>query len=218
MKPTAGTVTRPPITAPRPSVAPSRNLLRGKRSPGSGSGIAASPRSAGTAGASVDSRGPPRSGSIAATCSPRNSFVASRAHRKPHATAIAAPIGTIPIGLMISPTRVHAIPAANPMGYSDGTGECGRPPCWGSVTEPPPRGSPLVDSIPAPFRVSTTYQSAQRAGTLTDSPVPCRGVERDPVLLPATVDEGLNFGRHPNLRRPLPGPLLGPLVSGVDPD
>ena len=116
MKPTAGTVTRPPITAPKPSVAPSRNRLRGKRSPGSGSGIAASPRSGGMAGASVDSRGPPRSGSIAATGSPRNSFVASRAQRKPQTTAITTPIGTITIGLMISPTRMHATPAAKPIG------------------------------------------------------------------------------------------------------
>jgi hypothetical protein len=116
MNPTAGTVTRPPITPPSPSVAPSRNRLRGKRSPGSGSGIAASPRSAGIGGASVDSRGPPRSGSIAATGSPRNSLVASRAHRNPQATAITAPIGTTTIGLMISPTRMHAIPAANPIG------------------------------------------------------------------------------------------------------
>src|ERR671936_787900 len=34
MNPTAGTVTSPPITAPSPSVEASRNLLRGKRSPG----------------------------------------------------------------------------------------------------------------------------------------------------------------------------------------
>jgi hypothetical protein len=30
--------------------------------------------------------------------------------------AIAAPIGTMIFGLTISPTRMHAIPAANPIG------------------------------------------------------------------------------------------------------
>ena len=34
MKPSTGTVTRPPITAPRPSVEASRNRERGKRSSG----------------------------------------------------------------------------------------------------------------------------------------------------------------------------------------
>src|SRR6186997_674006 len=167
------------------------------------------------AGASVT---PPRSGSIGATGSPRNSVVASRAHRKPHTTAITAPIGTITFGLMISPTRMHAMPAANPIGRSEGPWEWGRSPCWGSVTEPPLPGSPLVDSIPALFRVSTTYQSAQRAGTLTDSPVPCRDVERNPVLLPAAVDEGRDFRRHLDLGRPLPGALRWALVGRVDPD
>src|SRR6266508_675105 len=170
------------------------------------------------AGASVDSLTSPCSGSIAATGSPRNSFVASRAQRKPQTTAIAAPIGTITIGLTISPTRMHAMPAANPIGRSEGPGECGRSPCWGSITEPPPFGSPLVDSIPALFRVSTTYQSAQRAGTLTDSHVPCSGVKRDPVLLPAPVDKGLDFRRHLDLGGPLPCALLRPLVGRVDHD
>src|SRR5579862_5347347 len=39
-RPTGGTVTTPPITAPRPRVAPSRNRLRGKRSPEAGTGAA----------------------------------------------------------------------------------------------------------------------------------------------------------------------------------
>src|SRR5438876_11515988 len=42
--------------------------------------------------------------------------------------------------------------------------------------------------------------------------------ERDPVLLPAPVDQGLDFGSHLNLRRPFPGALPWALVSGVDAD
>ena len=63
------------------------------------------------------------------------------------AIAIAAPIGAITKGLTIRPTRMHATPAANAIGYSDGPGRCGRSPCWGSI---------MLDSTPALFRVSTT--------------------------------------------------------------
>ena len=49
MKPTAGTVTRPPIRPPSPSVAPSRKTLRGKRSISSSSI---------TGSAAIDSGGP----------------------------------------------------------------------------------------------------------------------------------------------------------------
>ena len=128
MKPIAGTVTSPPMTAPSPRVDASRNLLRGNRSPGAGSGIAASPRCAGIAGA-VDVGGTSRrSGSIGSGTRPY-SIVASRAQRKPKMTAIAAPIGAISVGLTISPTRMHATPAANAIGYSDGPGRCGRSSC-----------------------------------------------------------------------------------------
>src|SRR2546423_1722406 len=63
MKRTRGPWPNPPITAPRPSADASRKRLRGKRSPGSGSGIAASPRCAGMGGAS-GTGGSPRSGSM----------------------------------------------------------------------------------------------------------------------------------------------------------
>jgi hypothetical protein len=42
--------------------------------------------------------------------------VADRAQKKPLTKAITTPIGTTTFGLMISPTRMHAIPAANPIG------------------------------------------------------------------------------------------------------
>ena len=53
-KPATGTVTTPPMTAPRPSVEASRKRLRGKRSPGRGFGIPASPVTVG--GGPVHSR------------------------------------------------------------------------------------------------------------------------------------------------------------------
>ena len=87
-----------------------------------------------------------RGGTPASRRAPRGS---RRRSRSP------APIGAMTIGLTISPTRMHATPAAKPIGYSDGPGRCGRSPCWGSVTAPALCGSPL-DSIPALFGVSTT--------------------------------------------------------------
>ena len=136
-----GTETIAPITPPSPSVAPSRKRLRGNRSPGSGAGIAASPAVAGIAGARPSAGAGGRSGS---TCSgtPRYSIVASRAQRKPNTIAIAPPIGATKVGLTISPTSTQAMPAANPTGYSDGAGRCGRPSCRGSIRPPPPCGSP----------------------------------------------------------------------------
>src|SRR6266480_3054733 len=58
----------------------------------------------------------------------------------------------------------------------------------------------------------------QRAGTLTDSAVPCRGIEVDPVLLPPPIDELLHLPGHLDLGRPLARPLRGTLVGRVDPD
>ena len=56
-----------------------------------------------------------RSGSIG--CGTwRYSIVASRTQRNPKTTAITAPIGAMSVGLTISPTRMHATPAANPIG------------------------------------------------------------------------------------------------------
>src|SRR5581483_678474 len=115
-RPTGGTVTTPPISAPRPSVEASRNLLRGNRSPGDGSGAPASPAVAGGAGpAGTGSAG--GGGGIAGVV-PRER---SRTHKKPKTSAIAPPIATAG-QLTIRPTRTHATPTANPTGQTVGGG------------------------------------------------------------------------------------------------
>src|SRR5436190_15238782 len=109
------------MTPPTPSVDASRNLLRGNRSPGAGGGIAASPTSAGIAGAAVLSTGVRRSGATGSGTR-RYSALASRTHRNANTIVIAPPIGAITVGLTISPTRMQTMPAAKPIGYSDGPG------------------------------------------------------------------------------------------------
>src|SRR2546430_16197390 len=93
----------PAITVPRPSVAPSRKTLRGKRSPGSGAGIPASPVAAGGAGApSVADSGPPAAGTGATAGWRRELPVALRTPREPKtnvgatATATAGPLTITP--------------------------------------------------------------------------------------------------------------------------
>ena len=54
----------------------------------------------------------------------RISSVASRAQRKPKTTAITAPADDTQTGLTIRPTRMTAMPMANPMGQSVGDGPC----------------------------------------------------------------------------------------------
>src|SRR3954469_8013177 len=122
-KPATGRVIKPPIAAPRPSVAPSRKTLRVTAV--SGTGTRATPCwSAGGAvipsPASFISR---RSGSTTIG-SPRSSAVASRAQRMPKTMAIAAPIDEISSGLMMSPTRTTTMPMAKPIGHSVGGGRC----------------------------------------------------------------------------------------------
>ena len=136
--PITGSVTTPPMTAPRPSVAPSRNLLRGKRSPGSGSGIAASPWSAGIAGASVAW---PSLVAGAATAGAGRPRMTSRAQRNPQTTAIAAPIAAA-TQLTIRPTRRQTMPTAKPTGQRLGGGWC----CSMS-----PRGSSTPTRLPSFF-------------------------------------------------------------------
>ncbi len=114
--PATGTVTIPPISPPMPSVAPSRKRLRGNRSPGRGFGMPASPVVVG--GGPVHSR---TSAATGGTCR-RISVVAARAHRKPKTTAITAPAVAIHTGLTISPTRMTAMPTANPSGQMVGDG------------------------------------------------------------------------------------------------
>src|SRR5689334_16901886 len=114
-RPTGGTVTTPPISAPRPSVEASRNLLRGKRSPGAGGGAPAGPTCAGGAGPAGTGSG----GGGGGSCVPRPER--SRTQRKPKRSAIAPPTATAG-QLTIRPTRMHATPMANPTGQTVGGG------------------------------------------------------------------------------------------------
>ena len=124
--PATGTVTMPPMTAPRPSVAPSRNRLRGNFSPGSGGGIAASPTVAG--GAAATSAGvASRTSAVTVGTERRISDVAPRAQRKPKTIAMAAPIVATHSGLTISPTSATAMPTAKPSGQMAGDGPCSGP-------------------------------------------------------------------------------------------
>src|SRR5581483_7323333 len=126
--PTGGTVTTPPISAPSPSVAPSRKRLRGKRSPASGSGIPAGPAVAGGAGP-VSAAGAGGGGGGAT----RTPAVRSRTHRNPNTSAITPPTATAG-QLTIRPTRTHATPTAKPTGQRVGDGRCGlSSPRWGST-------------------------------------------------------------------------------------
>jgi len=115
-KPATGTVMRPPITPPRPSVAPSRKRLRVTVVSATGAGMT----SCWPVGDALNSR---RSGSTTIG-SPRSSAVASRAQRKPKTIAIAPPIDEISSGLITRPTRTTTIPIAKPMGHSVGDGRC----------------------------------------------------------------------------------------------
>ena len=112
-KPATGTVTMPPMTPPSPRVAPSRNLLRGKRSPSLVNGDAGGPAAR---------PAPPRRG----PAWPRSSAVASRAQRTPKTMAIAPPMVEIQSGLMIRPTRRTAMPMAKPSGQRVGGGRWAR--------------------------------------------------------------------------------------------
>jgi hypothetical protein len=111
-------------------------LLRGKRSPGSGGGIAASPASAGSGGAAAvvaDSGPGDASASRTPTSTRRYSLVTSRAQRKPKRIVIAAPTATAGHE-MISPTRIQTMPIAKPTGQRLGGGRCGfSSPGWGST-------------------------------------------------------------------------------------
>ena len=111
--PSGGIVTSPPITAPSPSVENSRNLLRGNRSPGAGSGMPAAPTFVATAGAAGGGGG-------SASLLP---FDRSRTQRKPNRSTIAPPTATAG-QLTISPTRTQTMPIANPIGHSVGDGRC----------------------------------------------------------------------------------------------
>src|SRR2546429_9824564 len=107
----------PAITVPRPSVAPSRKTLRGKRSPGSGAAIPASPVAAGGAGApSVVDSGPPAAGTGTTAGGRRESLVASGTQREPKTTGRTTP--TAAAGqLTVNPTRMQTIPVAKAIGH-----------------------------------------------------------------------------------------------------
>src|SRR6266536_4324935 len=120
IRPTGGTVTMPAINAPSPSVDASRNLLRGKRSPGSGSGAPAGPRWAGGAGP-VGTAAGGGGGGGSTWGAPRER---SRTQRKPKISAIAPPTATAG-QLTIRPTRTHAKPMAKPTGHTVGGGRLG---------------------------------------------------------------------------------------------
>src|SRR5690242_552362 len=117
-KPTGGTVTTPPISAPSPSVEASRNLLRAKRSPGAGGGAPAGPTFAGGAGPATAGSG----GGGGGSCVLRPER--SRTQRKPKTSAIAPPTATAG-QLTIRPTRTHATPTAKPTGQTVGGGRWG---------------------------------------------------------------------------------------------
>jgi hypothetical protein len=117
--PSGGIVTIPPISAPRPSVENSRNLLRGKRSPGAGGGAPAGPAVAGGANPSRAAAGAGGGGGGSSTRS--SPFERSRTQRNPKTSAIAPPTATAG-QLTISPTRTHATPMANPTGHRVGDG------------------------------------------------------------------------------------------------
>ena len=111
-KPSAGTVTRPPMTPPRPSVAPSRKTLRGYvLACGAAGASSASTRRSGSTG-----------GALATT-----SRVRSRTQRSAKAAVSTAPTATTG-QLRTSPTRMHAIPTAKPIGHKLGGGRCGLSP------------------------------------------------------------------------------------------
>src|SRR6266545_2287401 len=113
-RPSEGTVTTPPITAPRPRVAPSRNLLRGKRSEkvdSMSTGEDAPADGAASGGGGGSARDIP--------------LKRSRTQRKPKKTAIAPPTATAG-QLTIRPTSRQATPTANPTGYRVGAGRCDR--------------------------------------------------------------------------------------------
>ncbi len=114
----------PPITPPRPSVAPSRKRLRVTAVSGTCGSATPCWSAGGAVIPSPASRISRLSGSMTSG-SPRSSAVASRAQRKPKTMAIAPPIDEISSGLMMSPTRTTTMPIANPMGHSVGGGRCG---------------------------------------------------------------------------------------------
>src|SRR6187551_514417 len=119
--PTAGTVTTAPMAAPSPTVAPSRNLLRGKVAASAGvvSGMAGAPLCAGSAGAG--SGGPCASVSACGRLAwPR---LTSLIQRKPKMTVSAAPTATAG-QLTIRPTRMQTMPTAKPTGQRLGGGPC----------------------------------------------------------------------------------------------
>ena len=123
VKPSTGAVTTRPISPPSPSVVASRSFERGKRttSPSPGSGIAGRPAVRGPAERSE------RLGLLLRLCrTVLSPLVASRIQRKPKIAVITAPT-TRTIVLMISPTKMQAMPTAKPTGQMVGVGSCGLP-------------------------------------------------------------------------------------------
>src|SRR6187551_976303 len=112
--------------------------------------------------------------------------------------------------LTTSPVRMHAIPIAKPIGYRLGGGRCGFS-SWCSLNPRPRR-----DLTRRRAAVSTTYQLPQAPpdGAILTHRVG-RG-DRDPVLLPPSVDERPHLGAHLDLGRPRARALVGPLGGRVD--
>ena len=103
-KPATGTVTMPPISAPSPTVMLSRKRLRGYRS------------AVGTGRPSATALAASRFSASTATCSSWCRCIASRIQRNPKMIVITAPIEPISSGSMMRPTRMTAMPTANPSG------------------------------------------------------------------------------------------------------
>src|SRR5581483_2390264 len=131
---TGGTVTAPPITAPRPSVAPLRNPWR----------VVDGPSRRRTA----EADGPGLGGAGGGAGRRRRWPDSSYSHRKPKTSVTPPPMATTH-QLMIRPTRTQATPAATPTGQTLWLGAELCSPCFGSTLLPPP--PPLTRRIQPPF-------------------------------------------------------------------
>ena len=195
------------MTAPRPSVALSRKTLRGKRSPGAGSGIAASPSCAGRPGPAE--RALPRR-PRARDRRTRRARATSRAQRTPQTTRITAPIATA-TQLTISPTRRQTTPTAKPIGQRLGGGSCRSMSPRGSSTR---RASPsLVGSISRWIQSCRILRRQRRNNWRNAS-----GALPRPYSSQRASTRARTSSLIANLLRPGPRTLGRALVSGVDPD
>ena len=195
-KPSAGTVTAAPITAPRPSVAPSRNMFRGNVSlsaVGVGLGLA------GVAGGARPRPAPRRLGR-------RRLRLVSLHHvadPQEAKTTVIARAEPAPAGSTTSPTRDR---------------RCRRQtrPARGSGWEvrlvvPGPGFHPVV-----PPRLVGQLRENKPCCGADGSPASPLSAGDEPVVGPAAVDERPHLGAHLDPGRPLPRALVRALLGRVD--